>query len=383
MEGTFSSDDPEHPDPHSDTHQPMNHPRNQREEDDTTQQQHQRQQQNVGAGVEQYQVPLDVANLVQAALLNENDTLTNSLRPQHPLPQDNRDMGISQIPNGQSYSQLVWPAPQPVPFSVSGNNDDNNDNNNALLAQLLQQYQLQAGSQDMQQLGQYDFGMQGIAGLQGVFQPPQPEPTPQQASQQQMLEILTQLLGYCVSQLAQPQQQQPQQPPSPFQFPLPPALLMNMLFQGNAMPQQQQQQQHMLPTPPEMPGFGSPMMGFPMGLVGGGGGGGAGGLTLAQAAGAPPGTKGAPDAASQGPKKRRKYRHEAFPQKLHRLIREAMAEGNSHICRFTDDGTQFQVCDTEAFQTEILPRYFRHGRIDSFKRLLHMYGFRRTQGTCE
>lgn len=79
-------------------------------------------------------------------------------------------------------------------------------------------------------------------------------------------------------------------------------------------------------------------------------------------------------------KRKRRYNHEGFPQKLHRLIREASVEQNSHIVKFTEDGKQFQIVDTVAFEG-ILPRYFRHGKISSFKRLLHMYGFQRTQGT--
>ena len=213
--------------------------------------------------------------------------------------------------------------------------------------------------------------MPGFSRLQQQQQ--QPAPAPQQASQQQqMLEPLAQMLGFCVSQLNQ--SQQPQTPP--LQHPVLPALLMSLLLQGNSTPQQQQ----MLPQQQQTPVFASPIMGGYVGSAEGEGGG--GGVAMAQAAGPPPGM-GASGSVSEGPKKRRKYRHEAFPQKLHRLIREAMAEGKSHICRFTDDGTQFQVRDTEAFRAEILPRYFRHGRIDSFKRLLHMYGFRRIQGTCE
>jgi len=381
MEGTLSGDDSEHTDPSSDRHQPTNHPPNQREENDTTQQQ---QQQQIGAGAEQYQIPPDVANLVQAALYSENGILSNSLQQQ---PQDNRGMGISQI-NGQSLSQPFLPAAQPVSCAAPSNNDNSNNDRNALLAQFLQHHQLQGGLQGMQQTQQQHpvqpqqptatmqqpqqltVSLQGIAGSPGFsqLQQHQPAPAPQQASQQQMLELLAQLLGFCVSQLTQSQQQpqpSPQQQPTPFQFSFPPALLINMLLQGNAIPQQ-----------PAMPGFGLPAVGVSVGVTGGGG------VTMAQAADTQQG-RGALGAASQGPKKRRKYRHEAFPQKLHRLIREAMAEGKDHICRFTDDGTQFQVRDTEAFQTEILPRYFRHGRIDSFKRLLHMYGFRRIQGTCE
>jgi hypothetical protein len=81
------------------------------------------------------------------------------------------------------------------------------------------------------------------------------------------------------------------------------------------------------------------------------------------------------------PRKKRAYNHESFPSKLHRLLREAKVNGKEDIARFTDDGTQFQILATRPFEQEILPNYFRHGSISSFKRLLRMYGFRRTQGT--
>jgi hypothetical protein len=81
------------------------------------------------------------------------------------------------------------------------------------------------------------------------------------------------------------------------------------------------------------------------------------------------------------PRKKRAYNHESFPSKLHRLLREAKVNGKEDIARFTEDGTQFQILATRPFEEEILPNYFRHGSISSFKRLLRMYGFRRTQGT--
>jgi hypothetical protein len=79
--------------------------------------------------------------------------------------------------------------------------------------------------------------------------------------------------------------------------------------------------------------------------------------------------------------KKRKYDHESFPEKLHRLLREAKEQDKDDIARFTDDGSQFQILNTHAFEEELLPRYFRHNRISSFKRLLRMYQFKRDEGT--
>ena len=67
--------------------------------------------------------------------------------------------------------------------------------------------------------------------------------------------------------------------------------------------------------------------------------------------------------------------------KLHRLIREAKESGKDSIVRFSDDGTMFSILDTAAFEKEILPKYFRHNNINSFKRLLRMYQFKKVNGT--
>ena len=80
-------------------------------------------------------------------------------------------------------------------------------------------------------------------------------------------------------------------------------------------------------------------------------------------------------------RKKRKYDHESFPEKLHRLILESHENGNTHIVRFTPDGARFEVLHTKNFEAEILPHYFRHNKATSFKRVLRMYGFSRVKGT--
>ena len=81
------------------------------------------------------------------------------------------------------------------------------------------------------------------------------------------------------------------------------------------------------------------------------------------------------------PRKKRRYSHEKFPQKLHRLILEAEANGSSHIIRFISDGSQFEIVNTQLFESEIVPRYFRARSASSIKRLMRMYGFRKISGT--
>jgi hypothetical protein len=90
-------------------------------------------------------------------------------------------------------------------------------------------------------------------------------------------------------------------------------------------------------------------------------------------------------AADQTPTKRKKrpYRHESFPVKLHRLIREAEATDKTHIISFNDEGTEFNVHKSAAFEEEILHDYFRHNKLSSFRRLLNMYGFVRLQDGAE
>ena len=80
-------------------------------------------------------------------------------------------------------------------------------------------------------------------------------------------------------------------------------------------------------------------------------------------------------------RKRRKYDHESFPQKLHRLILEARANGKDHIIRFNVDGSKFEVVKSKDFEEQLLPNYFRTKQASSFKRLLRMYGFCKVQGT--
>ena len=66
---------------------------------------------------------------------------------------------------------------------------------------------------------------------------------------------------------------------------------------------------------------------------------------------------------------------------LHRLIREAKENDKDHIVRFGDNGLTFQILNTSLFEKEILSHYFRHNNINSFKRLLRMYQFKKLQGT--
>lgn len=76
-------------------------------------------------------------------------------------------------------------------------------------------------------------------------------------------------------------------------------------------------------------------------------------------------------------KTRRRYSHESFPEKLHRLIQEAVDGGKDHIVAWIPDGHGFEIHSLKAFENEIIPAYFRHQKLASFRRQLSMYGFRR------
>lgn len=66
---------------------------------------------------------------------------------------------------------------------------------------------------------------------------------------------------------------------------------------------------------------------------------------------------------------------EPFPEKLHRLLQETEAAGLSDVISFVLNGRAFIIHKPERFFKEIVPRYFRHKRLSSFKRQLNLYGF--------
>lgn len=69
-----------------------------------------------------------------------------------------------------------------------------------------------------------------------------------------------------------------------------------------------------------------------------------------------------------------KYQNDAFPMKLHRLLRNLEESRQTHIAGFSKDGKSFYIRNKVEFEAA-LPTVFRHGKFLSFKRLLYMYGF--------
>ena len=66
---------------------------------------------------------------------------------------------------------------------------------------------------------------------------------------------------------------------------------------------------------------------------------------------------------------------EPFPERLHRLLLEQEAAGHADIISFVANGRAFMMHQPERFFKEIIPQYFRHKRLSSFKRQLNLYGF--------
>jgi HSF-type DNA-binding len=61
-------------------------------------------------------------------------------------------------------------------------------------------------------------------------------------------------------------------------------------------------------------------------------------------------------------------------EKLHRLLGEVEVAGRADVISFVGQDA-FRIHKPELFFAEIVPRYFRHSRLSSFKRQLNLYGF--------
>jgi len=68
---------------------------------------------------------------------------------------------------------------------------------------------------------------------------------------------------------------------------------------------------------------------------------------------------------------------EPFPEKLHRMLLEIEKDGNGHIISFFPHGRAFGIHDTDKFEEQIMPKYYKQSRLSSFQRQLNLYGFTR------
>lgn len=71
---------------------------------------------------------------------------------------------------------------------------------------------------------------------------------------------------------------------------------------------------------------------------------------------------------------------EPFPEKFYRIVLEAERDGNQDIVSFFPHGRAIGIHKPERFANELMPRYFKHGRLSSFQRQLGLYGFGRING---
>ena len=71
----------------------------------------------------------------------------------------------------------------------------------------------------------------------------------------------------------------------------------------------------------------------------------------------------------------------AFPVKLHDALSEIEADGKEQIVSWQPHGRAFKIHNQEAFEDEILPKYFVMTKKTSFLRQLNLYGFHRLSGT--
>lgn len=67
-------------------------------------------------------------------------------------------------------------------------------------------------------------------------------------------------------------------------------------------------------------------------------------------------------------RKKRVYRHESFPNRLFRILKEAEEAGQSDVISFNEYGNVFHILKATKFTDEIIPKYFRHSNLSSFKR---------------
>jgi len=76
-------------------------------------------------------------------------------------------------------------------------------------------------------------------------------------------------------------------------------------------------------------------------------------------------------------KKRRAYSHKSFPEKLYQMLLDVEATGEDDIISFTVSGHGFEIHQPDEFEKKVLPKFFRHGKLSSFRRQTSMYGFSR------
>jgi len=76
----------------------------------------------------------------------------------------------------------------------------------------------------------------------------------------------------------------------------------------------------------------------------------------------------------------RKVNMNRFPAKLHQLLEDAHHQGMDDVVSFYDHGRAFCVHNMTRFTQELMPKYFKQSKWNSFARQLSLYGFQRLGG---
>ena len=66
---------------------------------------------------------------------------------------------------------------------------------------------------------------------------------------------------------------------------------------------------------------------------------------------------------------------EPFPVKLHRMLSDVEKDNISDVVSFASHGRSFSVHDMDKFVSQVMPKYFKQTKWNSFARQLNMYGF--------
>lgn len=66
-----------------------------------------------------------------------------------------------------------------------------------------------------------------------------------------------------------------------------------------------------------------------------------------------------------------------FPWRLHQILDDMEASGDTSIISWVPDGRHFHVHNPTLFVQKIIPKFFKQKSFKSFQRQLHIYGFQR------
>jgi hypothetical protein len=68
---------------------------------------------------------------------------------------------------------------------------------------------------------------------------------------------------------------------------------------------------------------------------------------------------------------------EPFPEKVHRMLKDVEENGPPGVASFFSHGRAFGIHDIDRFVSEVMPKYFKQTKWNSFTRQLNLYGFSR------